>query len=103
MQASLHPGHTLYPSTTLFRSDATFNELEGATINTVTPDGSLDITGANTGEDITIGDMEGTFTGEHAVNHSSTIHSPQSTVNHLQHATIHTVTHHRTTDTTAAN
>src|SRR5947208_1140420 len=84
--------HVVNLNSTNLDGDATFNELEGATIDTVTPDGSLDMTGANTGEDITIGDMEGTLTGEHLVNLTITNLGGDATINELDGANIDTVT-----------
>src|SRR5262249_59035656 len=48
--------------------DASFGELHTAQIGTVTEDGTLTITGANTGDDITIGSMDGTFEAVHLTN-----------------------------------
>src|SRR5207237_1142704 len=78
-------------------------EQNSATINTSTTSGTLTVTAANTGEDITIGTLAGTLDAVHLINLTITDLSGTATVGELQGATIDTVTTSGTLTVTAAN
>src|SRR5436189_235375 len=103
MDGTFNGEHIVYLTITNLECEAIFNELQNATIDTVTPDGSLDITGANTGEDITIGDMEGTFNGEHVVNLNMKNLVDGTTVKEVERASINTDNTDGSLDITGGN
>src|SRR5437879_1450282 len=82
---------------------ATVGELSGATIDTVTTSGTLTVTAANTGTDISIGTLAGTLDAVHLVGLTITDLSGTATVGELRGATIDTVTTSGTLTVTAAN
>src|SRR5438045_2037925 len=77
--------------------------MQGATISTVTTAGTLTVTAANTGEDISIGTLAGTLDAVHLVNLQVTSLSGTATVGEINGATINTVTTSGTLNATAAN
>src|SRR5205814_1583373 len=77
--------------------------LSTANIGTVSSTGSLNVTAANTGENITIGSMEGTLDGAHLVNLTVTNLSGTATVGALITANIGTVSSTGSINVTAAN
>src|SRR5206468_8766360 len=84
---AVHPLHVTVP---VLSGTATVGELTGATINTLTTSGTLTVTAANTGEDITIGSLAGTLDAVHLVNLSVTDLSGTATVRESTAATINT-------------
>src|ERR1051326_5616260 len=68
MAGTLDAVHLVNLVVTSLSGSATVGEGKGANINTVTNTGTLSVTAANTGEDITIGTMAGTLDAVHLVN-----------------------------------
>src|SRR2546421_196324 len=80
MDGVLSAVHLVNLTVTDLSGTATVGELQGATIGTVTTSGALTITAANTGEDITIGTMDGVLSAVHLVNLTVTDLSGTATV-----------------------
>src|SRR5205823_1665421 len=80
--------HLVNLTVTDLSGTATVGELSVANIGTVTTSGTLTVTAANTGEDITIGTLAGTLDAVHLVNLSVTDLSGTATVGELTGATM---------------